>query len=367
LIEDVGQDGSLVLERNPMFREWSADAQPEGFADHIEVVAGVDASDQVAMVERGEADVALDGVPLDLVEELDRRASDQLVRSPWPAIQAVGLNTATSPFDNADARRALAYALEREELVRAFSETAAINGGADTAEEPAVTCQILPPSTPGYAPYCPYTRSDGDVAETWAGPDLSLARQLVQRSGTAGADVSIGMTPCLDSTAESIAETLRGLGYRVVLETGGPLVPPKDADCYFGAISPDADISTIGWAWDYASPAQFLVPLLSCVQPKGSLPYDGVPAVTGAGDYSWNFTNFCDPEIDRRMQRALYLEQTDPYASARAFVSLDHDLVDLAPIIPYAAAIDLWLVSKRASNVEFSPYFRLIVSQVWVR
>jgi len=89
--------------------------------------------------------------------------------------------------------------------------------------------------------------------------------------------------------------------------------------------------------------------------------------VTGAGDYSWNFTNFCDPEIDRRMQRALYLEQTDPYASARAFEGLDHDLVDLAPMIPYAAAVDLWLVSKRASNVEFSPYFRLIVSQVWVR
>ena len=42
-------------------------------------MAGVDPSEQVAMVERGEADLALDGVPLDLVEELDRRASDQLV------------------------------------------------------------------------------------------------------------------------------------------------------------------------------------------------------------------------------------------------------------------------------------------------
>ncbi len=42
LIGDVGDDGSLVLERNPMFREWSADAQPDGFADRIEVTAGVD-------------------------------------------------------------------------------------------------------------------------------------------------------------------------------------------------------------------------------------------------------------------------------------------------------------------------------------
>jgi YVTN family beta-propeller protein len=367
LIDDVGQEGPLVLERNPMFREWSADAQPEGFPDRIEVVTGVDPSEQVAMVERGEADAALGGVPLDLVEELDRRASDQLVRSPWPAIQAVGLNTATAPFDNADARRALAYALEREELVRAFSETASIIGGADTAEEPVVTCQILPPSTPGYAPYCPYSRSGSEVLETWAGPDLSLARQLVQRSGTEGAEVSIGMSPCLESTAESIADTLRGLGYRVILETDGPLVPRRFAGCWFGALSPDADISTIGWAWDYASPASFLVPLLSCVRPRGSLPPEGVPAVTGAGDYSFNFTNFCDPGIDRRMRRALDLEQTDPYASARAFEALDHDLVDLAPMIPYAAGVDLWLVSDRVSNVEFNPVSRLIVSQVWVR
>ncbi len=371
LIDDVAQDGPLVLTRNEMFREWSADAQPDGFADRIEVVNGVDPSEQVAMVERGDADLALDGVPLDLVEELDRRASDQLVRSPWPSIFAIALNTATYPFENPDARQAVAYALERGELVRALSEIVEIYGGATSAEEPVVTCQILPPSTPGYAPYCPYTRSGAGVAGTWTGPDPSLARRLVRRSGTEGAKVTIGMTPCLRSTAESIADSLRGLGYRVVLETDGPLRPP-DSPCHFGALSPDADISPIGWAWDYASPAQFLVPLLSCVKPDGSLPGDygsrsGSPAVKGAGDFSWNWPYFCDPEIDRRMRRALDLEQTDPYASARAFEALDHDLVDLAPMIPFASAVDLWFVSRRVSNVEFSPQFRLIVSQVWLR
>ena len=58
------------------------------------------------------------------------------------------------------------------------------------------------------------------------GPDPSLARRLVQRSGTAGAEVSIAMSPCLASVAASVADTLRGLGYRVVLETDGPLAPP---------------------------------------------------------------------------------------------------------------------------------------------
>ncbi len=165
LIDDAGQDGSVVLERNPTFREWSADAQPDGFADRIEVVTGIDPSEQVRMVEQEEADFAFGGVPFDLVEELDRRASDQLVRSPWPSIMALGLNTAKPPFDNVNARRAVAFALERSELVRALTETSAIKGGDVTAEEPAVNCQILPPSTPGYAPYCPYS----DRARRWTG------------------------------------------------------------------------------------------------------------------------------------------------------------------------------------------------------
>ena len=179
----------------------------------------------------------------------------------------------------------------------------AIYGGATSAEEPVVTCQILPPSTPGYAPYCPYTRPGAEVAGTWTGPDPSRARRLVRRSGTEGAKVTIGDDAVLGGRPrESVADTLRGLGYRVVLETDGPLRPP-DPPCHFGALSPDADVSPIGWAWDYPSPAQFLVPLLSCVEPDGSLPGEGgSPAVKGAGDFSWNWPYFCDPEIDRRMQ-----------------------------------------------------------------
>jgi peptide/nickel transport system substrate-binding protein len=360
LIRDVAEDGSVVLERNPMFHEWSAEAQPAGFADRVEVLAGVDPHEQMAMIERGEVDVGLDGVPSDLVEDLERRASDQLLRSSFFAIGSLSLNTSRYPFDRTDARRAVAYALERGELSRAWAETAAGLAGGVIGEETVVTCQILPPNTPGYAPYCPYTRPGAEVLGTWAGSDPSRARQLVQRSGTAGADVTIAMSPCLEPIAKKVAATLRDLEYRVVLETDGPLRPPG-FDCWFGAISPDADVSYTAWFHDYPSAAAFLVPLLSCTEP------DGTPAVEGAGDFSFNVSNFCDPGIDRRMQRALDLQLTDPHAAARAFEALEHDLVDLAPMVPFQTGIDIWLVSKRASNVEISPELRLIVSQVWVR
>ena len=225
VIVNVDEDGSVVLERNRRFREWSADAQPNGFADRIEVIAGVEPSDQVAMIERGEADVGLDGVPKDLVGGLERRASDQLLRYEWPTIGALGLNTASYPFDHADARRALAYALDRGALSRANLE---IPGGIGIPEETQVTCQILPPTFPAYAPYCPYTRAGAEVAGTWAGPDFSQARRLVQRSGTEGAKVLVAISPCLDATAKQVVATLRDLRYRVVLETHGPLVFSTD-------------------------------------------------------------------------------------------------------------------------------------------
>jgi peptide/nickel transport system substrate-binding protein len=349
MIDEVGQDGSLALERNPMFREWSADAQPAGFADRIEVVAGVEPHEQVAMVERGEADFTLDGVPSELFEELERRASDQLVRTPLYAIASVTLNTASHPFDRVEARQAVAYALDRAELARIFAET---TGG--SLENP-VTCQIIPPNIPGYAPYCPYTTPGADPAGSWDGPDLSRARQLLQRSGTAGAEVVVGVSPLLEGTGQQIATTLRDLGYRTELR----VVPTEDF--VVAELPPEVDASFHAWIQDYPSAAQFLAPLLSCRAP------DGGPAVQGAGEFWFNLSNFCDPAIDRRMQRALDLQLTDPYASARAFHELDQDLVDLAPMIPFATGIQAWLVSERASNVEVSPQLGMIVSQVWVR
>jgi ABC-type transport system substrate-binding protein len=113
-----------------------------------------------------------------------------------------------------------------------------------------------------------------------------------------------------------------------------------------------------------------MVPLASCVQPEGAHPNLDWPVgttVESIGDYySWNFTNFCDPELDRRLQRAVQL--TDPYASAQAFQALDQDFVDLAAMIPVLSGTDVWLVSKRVSNVEFSAvYLQPIVSQVSVQ
>ena len=162
VISEIGDDGSAVLTRNDEFLEWSADAQPSAFADRVEITAGIGPAQQVAAVEDGDADLAADGVPHELLESLDRRASDQLVRSQAFLMLAFALDTLDEPFESLDARRAIASALDRGSMAKPFPSTGIV-------QEAPVTCQMIPPNVPGYAPYCPFGRP-GDVGGLLGGP-----------------------------------------------------------------------------------------------------------------------------------------------------------------------------------------------------
>ena len=74
-----------------------------------------------------------------------------------------------------------------------------------------------------------------------------------------------------------------------------------------------------------------------------------------------------DPEIDRRVKRALGLQTTDQYRAAQAFAAIDRDLVDLAPLIPYATGEYLSFVSERVGNAEGNPQLGVLLSQMWIR
>jgi peptide/nickel transport system substrate-binding protein len=354
VIGEVDGDGSTVLERNPEYREWSADAQPAGFADRIEIEAGVLPEEQVAMVERGEADLTGDHVTGELVDALERRASDQLVRSQLLILFGLTLNTAAPPFDDPDARRAVAYALDRGELTTIQAELLGLSGSP-------TTCQIIPPNIPGYHPHCPFTRKGPEPEGVWRGPDLSEAQALVRRSGTAGSEVVIATSPPLEAIAAPVASMLRDIGYRPrvqTVETDQGVVSPE-------LMPPDADVSWVGWIPIYPSAAEFLVPLLGCVEHDGPPP--ATPVVEGVEQSTLNLFGFCDPDIDRRMQQALDRKLTDPSGSARAFQAIDRDLVDLAPIIPYGNGLAIQLVSERVGNVQANPQLGVLLPQMWIR
>ena len=150
-------------------------------------------------------------------------------------VSGVTLNTGTAPFEVVDARRAVAYALDRSELAQLFARS--INA----RFEAQVTCQVIPPNVPGYAPHCPYTSRGADIASSWGGPDLTRARDLVRRSGTLGAEVVVAMSEPMEPIADHVASTLTDLGYRVQVQIvrvpSGFIVVTPDL------MPPEADVS----------------------------------------------------------------------------------------------------------------------------
>jgi peptide/nickel transport system substrate-binding protein len=351
MVTEVGKDGSLVLERNPEFREWSADAQPAGFVDRIEIVAGIDPDRQVDMVQAGEADVMLSFPPIERIDELLTRFADQVTTFRLERVVAVFLDTTSAPFDDVDARQAFALALDRQTLADLDAELALLAPGPPT-------CQLVPPDLPGYAPFCPFTRGGDDGTGVWQGPDLAEARRLVERSGTVGEKVELRLPAYLADQADVIAAALEDVGYRVDIE-----IPDIDRFTYYGDIfgGDVPNVGILGWGSDYSSPAQFLAPLLACRSPEGR------PEVTGTGELSLNLSGFCDPAIDRRMGHALDLRATDPYASVEAFRALDRELTELAPIVPFSNGTGIVFVSSRVGNVQVNPKAGALLSQMWVR
>jgi peptide/nickel transport system substrate-binding protein len=244
--------------------------------------------------------------------------------------------------------------LDRSELATIQAELMGLSGSP-------VTCQIIPPNIPGYAPHCPFTREGPEPEGMWTGPDLSEAQALVRRSGTAGSEVVVAITPPLEPIATPVVSMLRDLGYRVRVQTveiDFGVVPPE-------LMPPDADVTLVGWVPIYPSAAEFLVPLLGCVDHDGPPP--PTPVVKGVEQSTLNLFDYCDRGIDRRMQQALDRKLTDPYGSAREFGAIDRDLVDLAPIIPFGNGITIQVVSERVGNVQANPQLGVLLPQMWIR
>jgi YVTN family beta-propeller protein len=332
---------SWVLVRNPRFRPWSQQAQPGGYPDRIVVRYDVAPGRAVAEIENGHADALLSPPPAS-VGQLATHYTSQLHSGPVVAIFALALNTRIPPFNSLDARRALNYAIDKNTVI-------ALNGGPLTAQP---ACQILPPTMPGYVPYCPYTLhpSSGGV---WTAPDLARAQQLVRASGTRGDTVTVNLGSGFPgpATARYVASVLDRLGYRASVR------PVRGSGN--SALQADSrnrvQIGFFNWFEDFPAPWDFIGPLFTCAS--------FVPGSPG----NVNVAEFCDPRIDAQARQALALQARGLGAAARRWAAIDHELVDQAPWVPLYTPRDLAVLSARVGNYEFHPYWNLLIDQLWVR
>ena len=108
---------SVRLVRNPLFRVWSADAQPDGNADEIDIAVST-ATRPSAEVESGAADVLqIETEPAAHLAQLRTTVPGQVHVASAMATWLEVMNTERPPFDDARVREAINLATDRNALV----------------------------------------------------------------------------------------------------------------------------------------------------------------------------------------------------------------------------------------------------------
>jgi YVTN family beta-propeller protein len=321
--------------RNPLFREWSYAAQPTGNPDTIVWRTVPTAQAAVTAVSQGRADWFFGQLPPGQYRQLQLQQPAQLHSSPQFAVEFAPLNTHLAPFNDVRVRQALNYAIDRAKIVQLY-------GGPDFATP---ACQPIVPGLRGYSAYCPYTLNPRPGGG-WSAPDMARARQLVRESGTSGEQVDVWGSPdegfVPPDVAAYFASVLRALGYRVRLH----LVP-------YGSITESMrvgfQLSTDGdWLADYPDPSSYIPQFFGC-------------------DGGTSNGYFCDPALDRTMQRASQLGLTDPARSAVAWSVIDRSLTDAAAWVPTVSLRVVELTSRRLENYQYNPVWGFLADQSWVR
>ena len=325
----------LRLVRNPYFREWSAAAQPSGYPDRIvDELRNVSVADNVRAVLAGKADLTLidTPVPSSLDLSLHTRYAAQLHTEPALATYWYLLNTRVPPFNNLDARRAVALAVDRNRLAQ-------LNGGRDLY---APNCQLLPPGVDGYSRYCASSR-----------PDLAQAKRLVAASGTKGAAVVLNFGAAYaehSPFATYMRSLLSGLGYRARIHVVSLQQYAQEAN------DPRYKWQTqsTGFYADWPTASTFFSEFTcAAFHPNAT---------------NYNFTEFCDHGLDAQIAKAQSLQLTNPQAAGRIWAQVDRRIVDQASVVPLLTPQNVNLASSRVGNYVYSPWLAApLLDLLWVR
>ena len=330
----------MTMARNPNFKMWSEDAQPDGYPDVIQYDFGLTDEAEVNAVMNGEADWMYDQPPTDRLGEIGTKYKDQVHLNTLTAWWYAPMNTRLAPFDNLKARQAVNYAIDRKALVNLF-------GGPVLASP---VCQVLPPGFPGHVDYCPYTKDPG---AKWSAPDMEKAKQLIEESGTKGQKVTVIVedTAVSKSIGVYLQSVLTSLGY----DTEVKPISPNIQFTYIQNTNNKVQISVSQWYQDYPAASDFLYILYGCESFKEG------------SDSSINISGFCDKAINKKMKDALALGVTDQDGANKMWAEIDKDVTDAAPMAAMFTPKHVDFVSKQLGNFQFNAQFYWMVSQSWVK
>ncbi|MEQ9606671.1 MAG: ABC transporter substrate-binding protein [Kiloniellaceae bacterium] len=254
----------VVFERN-------ADYYHEGLPRLDQIVFEVGQEPIVALLrlERGEVDVAGDGIPPAkfLETKNDPKFKDMIVEGSQLHTGYVTMNVKMPPFDNLKVRQAVNMAINKDRIVRI------INGRAVPANQP------LPPLMPGY-----------DESYKGFAFDPAKAKALLAEAGFADGfetELFVANTDPQPRIAQAIQQDLAQIGIKAAIKS----LAQANVIAAGGEEDQAPMIWSGGMAWiaDFPDPSNFYGPILGC---------------GGAVPGGWNWSWYCNEELDARAVKA---------------------------------------------------------------
>jgi peptide/nickel transport system substrate-binding protein len=298
-VESATRHGSVDLAQNPYY----GGSRPRHL-DEITIALDTNQASSILDIEAGARDYEGGSLALPFVREriaLGLLHASQLSVHPDVETMYLVLNTRRPLFRTARMRRAVNFALDRRQILRA------------TGLYGRPTDQILPPAMPGYVNWKIYPLGK---------PNLAQARRL---AGTRHrvATFYVAPFPADETIAQVVAGNLRKIGIEVRI---------KEFKAPTGSLARvPFDITIADWIADYLDPYDFINVL-----------FRGGKANTPA---SQNSEAYHDPRFDARMDAAAAMTGPARYA---AYARLDADLMRVgAPIAPLLNVYRPELVSRR--------------------
>jgi len=305
------QGKSATLVRNP---RWNPHTDYRAaYLDEIHIDIGGEKTVIGQQVLKGEHVVENDTPAQSIVKEAYDHYPQQITFTPGSGTYYSPLNNAHGPFANADLRRAVWAALDREALVK-------IRGGALVA---APMTHFLYPEVAGFQEAGGAAGPKLDYNEHPAG-DMAVAAKYVKLAGypsgryTGGKTLQVvGVTGEPEAgTAQIVDQALRNLGFKTHLSLVTKAVMYEK---YCGVPSQEIDVCpNAGWTRDFNDPQTVLY-----------VPFYG-PAISPSGNANWSQVN--DPQINAAMEKA-QLVVGEP-ARAQAWAKIDEMLVREAVAAP---------------------------------
>lgn len=322
VISKVDGTYGFTMTKAPDFAAYKLPGIPTGHLDTITIKTQSNALSGAEDVLKNQAD-AYDpsgGVPGSLLATVKAQAGNRYSTQAIPWTYYFWLNQSIAPFDNAQARLAVATAIDRQALIRLSSGQ--LSAG----------CNFLPPGIAGHVA--------GDCAGQPNGPDLAKGKKILADAGLTGAPVTVWGTSIAprDAYVNYYASLLTSLGFNVTTKLLAPAV-------YSSTVSNTATKAQTGygdWAQDFPHPADFTLPFSA--------------AGTAA---NLNYGHVNDPKVEATISKLGGTPSSQLDSVASEWAAVDHELNATAQILPFGYAQLPKYLSDRIdySKAIFSPIY----------